>query len=75
MTDSQSRAWLRQQAYRFPSQVNEPWEPFRNQGQIGDPIAVGCSITYGVGVAIDQLIKLGMHRLNDTTALHNQPHH
>ena len=54
MTDSQSRAWLRQQAYRFPSAVNEPWEPFRNQGKIGDPIAVGCSITYGVGVAIDQ---------------------
>ena len=47
------RAKLRAQ-YQLPDAVNQPWEPFRNQGHIGDPLAVGCSITHGVGVDIDQ---------------------
>lgn len=47
------RAWLRQQ-YTLPDHVNQPWTPFRNTGHIGDPMAVGCSITYGVGVDVDQ---------------------
>ena len=47
------RATLRTK-YKLPEQVNQPWTPFRNQGHIGDPLAVGCSITYGVGVDIDQ---------------------
>ena len=47
------RAWLRQR-YKMSDKVNQPWTPFRNQGQVGDPMAVGCSITYGVGVDVDQ---------------------
>lgn len=46
-------AWLRRQ-YKLPDQVNQPWTPFRNQGKVGDPMAVGCSNTFGVGVDIDQ---------------------
>jgi len=48
------RAWLRRQ-HVLPDQVNQPWTPFRSRyRKIGDPIAVGCSNTFGIGVDMDQ---------------------